>query len=65
MSDVPLHDVSNHVFLHKKEEALVEAAASVANAIANGAGDMIRFTLMEKELRDALGLKPHDTVLIP
>lgn len=65
MSDVPLHDVSNHVFLQKKEEALVEAAASIANAIHIGVGGMIRGTMMEDELRKALGLVKGDLVNIP
>jgi hypothetical protein len=44
---------------------LIEAAASVANAIHVGAGGMIQGTMMEDELRKALGLKKGQLVNIP
>jgi hypothetical protein len=46
-------------------EKLWEAAACVANAIRVGAGSMVRDSLAEKELRDALGLKGAELVEIP
>lgn len=65
MTDVALHDVQNHVYLLKKEADVVEAAAVVANAIHAGLGGMIKGTLMEQDLRDALGLKSRELVNIP
>lgn len=49
----------------KRYNELKLAACCVANAIECGAGGMIKGTLMEKELRDALGLMPGEFVPIP
>ena len=49
-------------FNRHEAERLWWAAACVANAIAAGAGACIKDTLMEKELRDALKLKPGEFV---
>ncbi len=46
-------------------DKLAREASGVANMIAIGAGAMIKGTLMEKEFRDALGLKPGELVDIP
>lgn len=49
----------------KRYEQLRLAACCVANAIECGVGGMIKGTLMEKEFRDAIGLKPGEMVPIP
>lgn len=51
--------------LQERYDRLHEAACYVANAIATGAGGCIKGTLMEKELRDALWLKPGEMVDLP
>jgi hypothetical protein len=65
MADIPLVDVRQYVIDECKLRELVEAAACVANAIHGGAGGFIKATLMERELRDALGLKDGQMVNIP
>lgn len=65
MKDVELKDV--HTRIHDDPanvELLIRAAASVANAIHVGTGCMIEGTMMEQELRDALGLNPGELVNI-
>lgn len=65
MADIELYEVDNHVLLRKQESEVIKAAASVANAIHVGVGGMIKGSLMEHELRAALGLKDGDLVNIP
>lgn len=64
MSDAKLDDVQMFV-TGRPLSRLVEAAAGVANAIHIGIGGMIKGTLMEQELRDALGLNDGMLVNIP
>lgn len=52
-------------FVLKAYDELYLAASCVANMISIGAGGMIQGTLMEKEFRDALNLKPGKLVDIP
>lgn len=65
MADVSLEDVhSRMVGKMGSFTKLIEAAAVVANAIHVGAGAMIIGSLMEAELREALGLKRGELVNI-
>lgn len=52
-----MHDVPRAEY-----DKLYGAALAVANAINAGLGGHIAGTLMEKELRDALGLKPGEWI---
>jgi hypothetical protein len=65
VADLSLVDVRQFVIDEGKLRDLVAAAAGVANAIHIGAGEMIRGTMMEDDLRKALGLKPRQLVNIP
>lgn len=65
MADLELFEVDNRVLLRKQESEVIKAAASIANAIHAGLGACIKGTLMEQELRDALGLKAGDMINIP
>jgi hypothetical protein len=65
VADIELLDVKELVSRYKTLDKLVEAAATVANAIHVGAGGMIQGSLMEQELRDALVLKRGELVNIP
>jgi hypothetical protein len=60
--DIPLTQVQKHVIQNGRLSELVEAAATVANAIQIGAGAMIVGSLMEADLRKALGLKKGELV---
>lgn len=64
MTDAKLQDVQLFV-IGRPLPGLIEAAASVANAIHVGIGGMIKGTLMEQQLRDALGLDDGVLVNIP
>lgn len=65
MTDVNLDLVEDNVHRYVTTRQLIAAAAGVANAIHAGLGGMIKGTLMEQGLRDALGLRPGDLVNIP
>lgn len=65
MSDIDLAYVEDNVHRHVTTRKLIEAAATVANALSVGLGPCIAGTLMEQELRDALCLKPGELVNIP
>lgn len=58
-------DGKDGVYLSEDVLPLIEAATCVANAIEAGAAGFIKGTLMEKELRDALGLKPGELRDVP
>jgi TctA family transporter len=64
MSDINLTQVEEFVARYGTSQKLIEAAAAVANAIHIGAGGMIKGSLMEQELRDALLLKRGELVNI-
>lgn len=66
MADVELNRVVHFIERDPRNlEQLVDAAASVANALHVGLGSCIAGTLMEQCLRDALGLKDGELVNIP
>jgi len=65
MADTELSAIQMHALRAGKLAAIIEAAASVANAIHVGAGGMIKGTMMEDELRKALGLSKGELVNIP
>lgn len=67
MADIDLREVIERLVDRPGSDMvrLVEAAASVANAIHVGAGGMIKGTMMEDELRKALGLEKGQLVNIP
>lgn len=67
MADVSLVDVCERLADGKggRIHELIQAAAGVANAIHAGVGGMIRGSLMEEDLRRALGLKSGELVNIP
>jgi hypothetical protein len=65
MADIELHDIDNRILMAESESEVIKAAATVANAIHAGLGACIKGTLMEQELRDALGLKAGDMINIP
>lgn len=65
MSDIELKQVAEHVARYNSTARLIEAAAAVANAIHIGAGGMIKDSMMEQDLRDALVLKRGELVNIP
>jgi hypothetical protein len=65
MADIELHDIDNRILMAEGESEVIKAAASVANAIHAGLGACIKGTMMEDELRKALGLKNGDMVRIP
>lgn len=66
MADVELYRVVHCIERDPRNlEALVDAAACIANALQAGLGSCIAGTLMEQDLRDALGLKPGELVNIP
>lgn len=65
MADVSLGELRRRWTRKGQERVLLNAAASVANAIHVGAGGMIQGSMMEKEFRDALGLQTGEMVFIP
>lgn len=58
-------DIRGAVLKHGKADALIWAAATVANAIHAGAGSLIRGSLMEDDLRTALTLMTGELVTFP
>lgn len=65
MSDIDLIQLRARIDGPSKVYTLIEAAACIANALHAGAGGFISGTLMEQDLRDALGLSDDEMVNIP
>lgn len=57
-----LHEFTSRQWSQAETARLIEAAAAVANSIQIGAGACIQGTLMEAELRAALGLQNNEYV---
>lgn len=66
MADVSLNELYRRILKNPDGPAtLIDRAAAVANAIHVGAGAMIKDSMMEQDLRDALCLRYGEFVNIP
>ena len=65
MSDIHINQVMNEFGEGRSIAELIKCAAGVANAIHAGIGGMIKGTMMEDDLRKALGLTTGQMVTIP
>lgn len=65
MSDIHINKVMSEFGEGRSIADLIKSAAGVANAIHVGIGGMIKGTMMEDDLRKALGLEHGQLVTIP